>query len=264
LKWPGSPDVWLLLDSRTTGGDTISKRYKRCFIVDQTDIFQRLSYLQFEGFSSSYHTHLPLLDFYLSHPEYDFYWFIEYDVRYSGNWESLLRAFEKFDSDFITSHIRRFKDEPEWYWWDTFHNPSKRIPKNQYVRSINVIFRISNRALDYINKAQKNGWMGHNEVSLPTLLLHNGYTIMDFGGDGEFVPPGLKNKVYTSNSLKNGVLNPFCTLRYRPSCSRVGLISNKIYHPIKPRPMMEPLVEKYRYMRIWITDFIQFHLLSRT
>ena len=32
--------------------------------------------------------HFVLLDFYRHHPEYDYYWLIEYDVRFNGNWRT--------------------------------------------------------------------------------------------------------------------------------------------------------------------------------
>jgi hypothetical protein len=263
MKYPNLPDVWLVPDSRISGVCDLVKQYEHCFVVDETDLFMRLPYPRFEGLGISYHTHFPILDFYLSHKDYDYYWAIEFDVRYTGDWGSFLRSFRSFDYDFIASHIRRFSEEPHWYWWDTLHHPSKTIDRNQFVRSFNVIFRISNRALEYIHRAQLDGWRGHNEVSLPTLLLHGGYKIMDFGGDGEFTLPGLTNTAYTSHGLRNGLLNPFCTMRWRPSRGRAGFRRNKIYHPVKPRPMMEPLNDKLKYVETWTRDFIRYNVLRQ-
>ena len=263
MKYPNLPDVWLLLDSRTPQASTLANRYTLCHIFDETDLFMRLPYPRVEGLGILHHSHFPILDFYLSHPEYEYYWFVEFDVRYSGEWESFLRSYESFDHDLITSHIRHFSEEPHWPWWDSLHHPSKTIDRAQYVRSFNVIYRISNRVLEYIHQAQLDGWQGFNEVSLPTLLLHGGYKIMDFGGDGEFTLPGLKNSAYTSHGLRNGLLNPFCTMRWRPSRGRAGFRRNKIYHPVKPKPMMEPLKDKLKYVETWTRDFIRYNVLRQ-
>lgn len=37
--------------------------------------------------------HFPLLKFYLSHPNYDYYWLIEDDVYFNGNWDSFFNLF---------------------------------------------------------------------------------------------------------------------------------------------------------------------------
>lgn len=264
MEWAACPDVWLVAGSIIPVVTDLCRVYERCFIIDDSTILSRLPYPSIDTQRIIYNAHFPLLDFFLSHPEYDFFWFIEFDVRYTGDWESLFRAFEKDDSDFITSHIRRLRDEPYWCWWDSLSHPSKAIPRDQYVRSYNVIFRISKRALWYIHEAQKDGWRGHNEVSLPTLLLQGGFSITDFGGNGEFVPAGRVNAVYTSHGLKNGMLCPFCTMRWRPSSPRPGILKNKIYHSIKPRQVIEPFGERYRYVKEWFTHFFRYYVLKRT
>jgi hypothetical protein len=264
LDYPGSPEVWLVLDARIPQVDELAKKYKLLYIIDEKELFQRLPYPRFEDFGILHHSHFPVLDFFLSHKDYDYYWFIEFDVRYTGEWGSFLRSFGSYDHDLITSHIRTFGEEPYWQWWDTLHHPTKAIDRKKYLRSLNVIFRISNEALDYIHQEQQDGWQGFNEVSLPTLLHLGGYRIMDFGGDGTFTPPGLQNKTYTSHGLKNGLLNPFCTMCWRPSGDKTGRCRDKLYHSIKPRPMIEPQGERLRYLYTWIRNFVRYHLLKRT
>lgn len=263
MDYPGSPEVWLVLDSKIPDIQTIVRKYERCYTVDERKIFQHLPYPCLEHSGLLYHPHFILLDFYLSHPEYEWYWFVEYDVRYNGEWGSLLRSFESFDHDLITSHIRHFSEEPWWPWWDTLYHPSKKIEKNQYLRSFNPIYRMSNRSLKFIHEAQKEGWQGLYEVSFPTLLHIGGYRIMDFGGDGDFTPPGLTNKTYTSHGLKNGLLNPFCTMRWRPSSNHAGLRRNKLYHAIKPLPMVESVKERWEYLETWTRNFLHYNVFMR-
>ena len=256
MEYPGSPDVWLLLDSRAPGADEISRKYERCHMIVENELFSRLPYPCLDGKKLYEHVHFPVLDFFLNHPEYDYYWVIEFDVRYTGEWESFLRAFEPYDHDLITSHIRRFHEEPRFWWWYSFNHPQETIDRKMYMRSFNVTYRISKRALTLIHDKQRNGWRGYPEVLLPTLLDVSGCSLLDFGGDGEFVPHCLRNRFYTSGSAA-GDLNPFCTMRWRPSRARAGFRRNKLYHPIKPLTMREPAGDRLRFFTRWVRKYIR-------
>lgn len=177
--------------------------------------------------------HFPLLKFYLSNLNYDFYWCIEEDVDYTGSWREFFETFSSMDSDFISSHIRRSADEPEWPWWSALAHPYHIIPQEQRIRSFNPIYRISRRALEILHKALLSKWCGHHEVLIPTLLYESGFSVTDFGGNGEFVPKGFKNKFYVDNTHnKNGMLSDG-TMRWRPVFKEVGELKDKLYHPVK-------------------------------
>jgi hypothetical protein len=264
MDYPGSPEIWLILDAGIPGVAGVARKYDHCMILDPEELFRHLPYPRFEEFGILHHSHFPVLAFFLSHRDYDNYWFIEFDVRYTGDWGSFLRSFEPFTHDFIASHIRHYREEPLWHWWYTLQHPTKAIDRTSCLRSFNVIFRISNRALEFIDREQRDGWQGFNEVSLPTLLYHGGYRIMDFGGDGDFTPPELRNKTYTSHGLKNGLLSPFCTMCWRPSRNKAGSHRNKLYHSIKPRSMLESPVERLHYLYTWMRNFFRYDLLKRT
>jgi hypothetical protein len=258
LHYPDSPDIWLLPDANISRKHNLSGQYGRCFEFDVNSLFQRLPYQRLEGKGLLHNTHFPLMDFYLNHPSYDYYWYIEFDVRYTGNWGSFLQQFDPKDDEFITSHIRCFSDEPDWYWWDSMNHPIKEIPKEHYIRSFNVIFRISRRALDYIHGQLSDGWRGHCEVTFPTLLHNGSYKIRDFGGDGRFVYQNMVNRNYTSHAGKKGLLNPFCSVHWRPSSSHTGLRRNRIYHPVKLPSMVEPWKERWDYYKMWIRQYLDF------
>lgn len=262
LDYPGSPDVWLVLDAKIPQINELAGRYKRCFIIDPDDLFRKVSYPRFDDRGILYHSHFPLLSFFLSHREYDYYWFIEFDVRYTGEWGFFLRSFEPYTADFITSHIRRYEEEPLWPWWYSIGHPEKMIEREKYLRSFNVIFRISNQALEYIDREQRDGWQGFNEVTLPTLLYHGGYYIMDFGGKSDFTPLELMNKTYTSYSVQDGFLSPFCTMAWRPSRGKPGFCSNKLYHSIKPPHMILTPKQRRKYLYRWIKNFIHYKKLA--
>ncbi|MCC5935940.1 MAG: DUF3405 domain-containing protein [Lunatimonas sp.] len=177
--------------------------------------------------------HFPLLKFYLSHPNYDYYWCIEEDVDFSGDWRAFFDAFSSVDADFISSHIRRYQDEPEWPWWSALAHPYFVIPQKQRIRSFNPIYRISRAGLELLHKVLSSKWCGHHEVLIPTLLYESGLSISDFGGMGEFVPDGFENRFYLENTPNpKGILSDG-TMRWRPVFEKTGSLENKLYHPVK-------------------------------
>lgn len=178
--------------------------------------------------------HFPLLKFYKEHPHYDYYWCIEDDVRYTGNWAHFFNHFENSDISFISSHIQRYADDPQWPWWQTLAYNDQTLKSKYLVRSFNPIYRISKEALNFIDQELLDGWQGHHEVLFPSLLSAAGFDLMDFGGKGEFVSTGDENKFYLGNYAQNSYLeDEEPTFRWRPIHEKIGEISNKLYHPVK-------------------------------
>jgi uncharacterized protein DUF3405 len=246
-------DVWLLLDRRTPGAAEIVARYPQCHLFDEDQLFA-LPYPRLAGHGLINHPHFPLLDFFSAHPEYDRYWVIEYDVRYSGNWSDFFSSVDSYEFDLITSHVRRYADEPRWIWWPTFEHPSKRISRDRYLRSFNVIYGMSRAALEFVHASLLDGWRGYPEVVLPTLLAENGFRVVDLGGDGEFTPPTLRNQSYTSRATSNGYMSPLCTMRYRPSRPAPGELPDKLYHPVKPLHLLESAPQKLMRTGAWLRE----------
>jgi hypothetical protein len=246
-------DVWLLLDRRTPSAAGLAAKYDRHHLFDEAQLFQ-LPYPRLSGHGLINHQHFPVMDFFRSHPEYERYWVIEYDVRYTGDWNQFFRSVEGYDHDLITSHIRRYADEPRWPWWSTLQHPSKKIPREKYLRSFNVIYGLSRNALEFLQACQIDGWQGYPEVSFPTLLSEGGFRLLDLGGHGEFTPPELRNQFYTSWATSSGYLSPFGTMRYRPARATAGRLPDKLYHPVKPRHLLESWPQRARLRAHWLRE----------
>lgn len=167
--------------------------------------------------------HFPVLNFHINHPDYAYYWSIEDDVAFSGNWRHFFENVSPaLDYDFLTSHIRKYSDLMEWPWWRTLTLSEEKMNKEEMINSFNPIYRISNKALIYIDLCLKGGYSGHHEVLLPTLLKKAGFKIADFGTDDNHVTPGLS----------------YCTLstmRWKPVFLVPTLKKNKLYHPAKAK-----------------------------
>jgi len=176
--------------------------------------------------------HFPVMAFRRRYPVYDFYWVIEYDVRFRGNWKKLFGHYQTSRADLLTCHIRQYHQEPDWCWWSLRH-PDKDISLQERYRSFNPIYRISASALAFIDRLHQEGWVGHYEELLPTLLFHHGYHLQDMGGTGIFVKTGDRNRFYIdSPESRRGRLKKG-TMRYRPSFTKPGWRWNKLYHPVK-------------------------------
>lgn len=189
----------------------------------RNSILQELHYTPIENTLIPGSNHFSLLYFYLNHAPYSWYWYIEYDAIFNGDWQVFFDAFKNLKTDFITSRIEPYGSSMvRWHWWETLNHPQKNISREHLLSSFNPVYRISARALKFIHEALLDHWKGHHEVLLPTLLYNNDFTIMDFGGKGRFAPPSFRDKLYAPE-----------TYRHRPAFSEVGKLKNKLYHPVK-------------------------------
>lgn len=186
---------------------------------------------------------------------------IEYDVRYLGDWSHFFDSVDSYAFDMMTSHIRRYAEEPRWPWWSTLEHPYKRIPRARYLRSFNPIYGVSRTALEFVHASLLDGWRGYPEVALPTLLSEGGSRLLDLGGDGEFTPTALRNKSYTSWATSSGYLSPFGTMRYRPGRPAVGDLQNKLYHSVKPPHLVESWPQKVKRAVVWVKELGE-HIVS--
>lgn len=190
-----------------------------CF---ESSILHTLGYVPIKKDLLPGSNHFPLFYFFLKHYNYSYYWLIEDDVVFTGKWNLLLDAFQDCNADFISSYVRKFIDNPFWFWWNSLKINGQDVINDKKLSSFNPIYRISNRALYVIDKALKSGWQGHHEVLIPTILHLVDYKIVDFGGNGSFVPTGFEDKFYNEK-----------TLSFIPLV--LGNKPNTIYHPIKEK-----------------------------
>ncbi len=175
--------------------------------------------------------HFSLLWFYLNHPQYKYYWNIESDVEFSGDWRILFDIFLGIEADFISTHVMKYIEDPNWYWWRSL-KCQEVIPLEDRIRSFNPIYRISNNALSFLHSFLQKGNSGHHEVLIPSVLYNSKYKILDFGGSGNFVPAGFEEKFYLSKQSK---FNIDSTMRFKPIFNKdvISQFQNKLIHPLK-------------------------------
>lgn len=123
--------------------------------------------------------HFPILKFYLSHSSYDYYWFIEDDVCFTGDWRILLNAFSTDDTDLISCYVKSYQDDPKWVWWESLYSSDAQVSREEYTSSFNPICRLSGNMLEGIHKALLSGWRGHSEAVMATVARHFHFSIKD-------------------------------------------------------------------------------------
>ena len=203
---------------------------KNTLYIFNNNTFDKLDYEPIAETIVPGSNHFATLQFFKDNPRFTFYWVIEYDVIFTGKWSVLFENFKKIDADFISSNIERFADEPSWFWWKSLHLDGVDLKTHQLLKSFNPIYRISNKALMFLDdllKGRKN-W-GHHEVLIPTALAYAKLKLLDFGGNGEFVLPQFKERFYINRPLEN-----IRTMRFRPFVEKSELIlPDKLFHPVK-------------------------------
>lgn len=199
------------------------KPYAEKIICFSSDILFSMGYMPLGDSLIPGSCHFPLLKFYLSHPDYNYYWLIEDDVYFSGNWSSLFDFYNQDVTDMLSTRIRKLEDAPQWEWWYSLNSGHDMVKREDLVSSFNPIYRLSQRALQCIHKSLLNGWRGHAEVVISTILKHYGLSIKDIGGTGRFTPNGKEDLFYKDETHSHVAL---IIQDIRP---------NTIYHPLKQK-----------------------------
>lgn len=178
-------------------------------------------------------TTFPIIWFFRANPDYPAYWRIEYDVVYDGEWHDFFSAYTANPADLLTTTLYRPEVRPDWGWWPTIAKPWHVWRPLRRVRAFMPIARLSPRALTTIDKAYQKGWVGHDEVLVPSVLQTYGLTIQDLGGEGEFTPENARERLYTNTPAARGLApGSFVCPPHLPTPDpRPGML----YHPVKDR-----------------------------
>jgi hypothetical protein len=172
-----------------------------------------------------------ILDYFRAHPDHPFYWRVEYDVRFTGNWREFFDECSASAADLLGTTLLRRRDSPPWYWWSSLGRPDGPLDESRTIRGFFPVARLSQRACALLHEQYSRGWYGHAECVMPTVLAHHGLTIEDLGGRGEFVAKGHEDRFYR-NTYTDECLQPG-TFVFRPARTEAGTEPNTLWHPVK-------------------------------
>jgi hypothetical protein len=203
----------------------------RAHLFDFPQLRQRARSVIGEGLYPGNH-HLRNLDFFDAHPGYDFYWGIEYDVAYEGDWGVLLSSLDTDPSDLLGTHVRPAAGAEGWHWLDTLRAGPQASPDEAIIAFL-PIWRMSHRAMLALAERVDAGWEGHFEILIPTALKRAGLSIADIGGRSPWTPRQRRQKHY----LADGKVDSLSTIRHLPLFLKTPRVPGILYHPRKPAPI---------------------------
>lgn len=223
-------DLYLLIEN----GDTKDIPKNITYYSFDVDTLNELGYEPIAETIVPGSNHFQVLQFFKEYPFYDYYWNIEYDVYFNGDWQELFTTYKDIDIDFISSHVKPYAENPSWIWWKNMQLKTLTILPEDYIRSFNPIYRISNKALKRLDEELCLENSGHHEAFIPTVLYHAGCTIGDFGQSDSFSIPQVNKVFYNQGSGDSDIR---CSMRYRPLYNKKEIKekgeNNLFYHPIK-------------------------------
>jgi hypothetical protein len=177
--------------------------------------------------------HFAVIDF-SKRRSYRHYWLIEGDVEFSGDWATLLQAGTTTEAGLLASHVRRYRDAPDWCWWNSLSIPfpadaviPNRIGNRR--KAFMPVYRISFDALQLIDRLHRIGCVGHFEALLPTAIFNAGLGLVDLM-DLNSAYRGTEQDPVSDIARQS-------TVRYQPEVSLSEFIqrfaTNTIFHPVK-------------------------------
>ena len=100
--------------------------------------------------------------------------------------DGVLPHFAADTSDLLATTMFDYSFRPDWDNWGTLRK-SRVTFRTRSVSGRYFRCRLSNAALRALHEAYCEGWSGHYEVTIPTILKTRGFTLEDIGGSGRYV-----------------------------------------------------------------------------
>lgn len=139
-----------------------------------------------------FYAHFRMLLFYMEHPDYSYYWFLDDDIDFDKNFRQLLESYDIIHDDFIAIQAFKKDDYQEFphiskinsrmssggRWLDLCPGPGDNfLTKDKHIGSFFPIVRFSNKAMSFLLKVHKDGYYGYSEGFVPTTLASSGFKV---------------------------------------------------------------------------------------
>jgi len=177
------------------------------------------------------------MKFFFDRPGYDYYWIVEYDVRFSGAWPELFADLSSSAADLLCTTMQAWTENPNWAHWGTLGTGGEEVPLERRVKGFMPFSRLSYAMLAACDARYREGWNGHCEVIWPTIASLVGLRLEDIGGNGSFTPAERRGRYY-QNTASEWSQFPG-TFVYRPCFADRNLFgpqchfTGTLWHPVK-------------------------------
>ena len=214
--------------------------------ISKEDLF-RLGYPQkcrHQNWVMAGNLDLVFLEFQRRLPDYDQYWFVEYDVHWEGDWSVFFEHFRHSQAALLAATLQHIDEVPQKLALLSYpqHVVPADVPldRTNTVKGFLPICRISRELMQALDAAYQKGLGGHYEIMIPSVAVQGGMSIEDFGGRGRYVQSDNVDRFYFArgsaytHSPGNFVVRPEQRVLRRP---------NTLWHPVKPSgvPLWHPL-----------------------
>ncbi len=194
----------------------------------------------------------PILSF-AGSTSYDYIWRIEFDVRFSGRWADFFNAFADSPADLLGTTLGTFARTPAWNWWQTATLNGAPVATDKLIRGFYPVLRLSKPACAILENAYRQGWQGHFEVLLATILQQHHCLIEDIGGNGDFGQPAHRNRFYSNTPEHNNLWPGTFVWRMPDACSEHRMdLPNHLYHPITIKSAARRVYCQLRRLPCWL------------
>jgi hypothetical protein len=185
--------------------------------------------------------HIDMFRVFQALPDYRYYWIIEFDVRYTGDWAALMAELSESPADVLGTNVQSRAEHPNWTHWQSLDTAGAVLADDAQVKIFTPMTRLSNAAIKAVDAAYRAGWTGHCEVLWPTVAAAAGLLVEDIGGKGSFTPPSRYGRHYTSSAF-DPYLAPG-SFAYRPAMpeSDIPPYPPSLWHPVKPAAIIAAL-----------------------
>jgi hypothetical protein len=123
-------------------------------------------------------------------------WLIDEKVFFEDGLDEFRSNFDLCPADLLATEVRTHSEDAHWHWWKSLRAPDGENPLTHGVAALLPLMRLSRAAVEVILRGIDEGWTGHPEAMLPTLVNRAGLVIEDVGGIGQFTPPDRIGRWY--------------------------------------------------------------------
>ena len=121
--------------------------------------------------------------------EEKFLWLLDPRILWEDQEVRFYAASETNSADFLATQVRKYAEDPGWPWWAHVYALNSSDLMSWGVAALLPLARFSRRAAEAVVAGIREGWSGHPEAVIPTLVNRAGLVIEDIGGTGSFTPP---------------------------------------------------------------------------
>ena len=142
-------------------------------------------------------THAIML-YWQDYPDYDYYWSLDCDLWFNGNWQDFFKLYENDSADFLGTALRELKSDSKKPYLNNFNFD---VPYKRRMASYGCCQRFSNSLLQWVDREYKQGNFTFFEQMFPSVCIEFGGTAKDLNSQGRFT--------YATNTVYNSKVSQY-------------------------------------------------------